>query len=108
MDLIAARFFGLTRVTRIFQKKILIETTPGARAACRAGFFVARATRAAARGGFLVFAKKQGNTGDPSHAVSKRPKRESGRTAARDRQSGGPRAPEGHKEPPGPQGGHGH
>src|SRR5262249_58235693 len=48
----------LTRVTRIFQKKIFTETTPGARAACRAGFFVARAARAAARGGFLVFCRK--------------------------------------------------
>jgi Family of unknown function (DUF5681) len=54
--------FRLTRVTRIFQKKIFTETTPGARAACRAGFFVARAARAAARGGFLVFAEKQENT----------------------------------------------
>ena len=53
--------FRLTRVTRIFQKKIFTETTPGA-AACRAGFFVARAARAAARGGFLVFAEKQENT----------------------------------------------
>jgi hypothetical protein len=52
--------FCLTRVTRIFQKKIFTETTPGARAACRAGFFVARAARAAARGGFLVFAEKTG------------------------------------------------
>src|SRR5262249_49284801 len=54
--------FRLTRVTRIFQKKIFTETTLGARAACRAGFFVARAARAAARGGFLVFAEKQENT----------------------------------------------
>jgi hypothetical protein len=52
--------FRLTRVTRIFQKKIFTETTSGARAACRAGFFVARAARAAARGGFLVFAEKTG------------------------------------------------
>jgi hypothetical protein len=52
--------FCLTRVTRIFQEKIFTETTPGARAACRAGFFVARAARAAARGGFLVFAEKTG------------------------------------------------
>src|SRR5262244_2573493 len=43
--------FRLTRVTRIFQKKVFTETTPGARAACRAGFFVARAAHAAARGG---------------------------------------------------------
>src|SRR5262249_43605750 len=50
--------FRLTHVTRIFQKKIFTETTPGARAACRAGFFVARAARAAARGGFRVFAEK--------------------------------------------------
>jgi len=55
--------FRLTRVTRIFQKKIFSETAPGARAGCRAGFFVARAARAAARGGFLVFCKKnQENT----------------------------------------------
>jgi Family of unknown function (DUF5681) len=55
--------FRLTRVTRIFQKKIFSETTPGARAGCRAGFFVARAARAAARGGFLVFCiKNQENT----------------------------------------------
>src|SRR5262249_22882343 len=81
--------FRLPRVTRIFQKKIFTETTLGARAACRAGFFVARAARAAARGGFLVFAEKTGKyRGDQSHAVSKGPKRKSGRTAARDRQSG--------------------
>jgi hypothetical protein len=54
--------FRLTRVTRIFQKNIFTETTPEARAACRAGFFVARAARAAARGGFRVFAEKQENT----------------------------------------------
>src|SRR5262244_4163230 len=81
--------FRLTRVTRIFQKKIFTETTPGARAACRAGFFVARAARAAARGGFHVFAEKTGKyRGDQSHAVSKGPKWKSGRTTARDRQSG--------------------
>jgi Family of unknown function (DUF5681) len=34
-----------------------------ARAACRAGFFVARPRLAAAHGGFLVFRKKQENTG---------------------------------------------
>src|SRR5262249_511119 len=54
--------FRLTRVTRIFQKNIFTETTPEARAACHAGFFVARAAPAAARGGFLVFAEKQENT----------------------------------------------
>jgi hypothetical protein len=32
----------LTRVTRIFEKSVFTEITPGARAACRAGFFVAR------------------------------------------------------------------
>jgi hypothetical protein len=32
----------LTRVTRIFEKSVFTETTPEARAACRAGFFVAR------------------------------------------------------------------
>jgi Family of unknown function (DUF5681) len=53
--------FRLTRVTRIFEKSVFTETTPGARAACRAGFFVAR-SRAGARGGFLVLQKKQENT----------------------------------------------
>src|SRR5215831_7837877 len=85
----SSSIFRLTRVTRIFQKEIFTETTLGARAACRAGFFVARAARAAARGGFLVLAEKTGKyRGDQSHAVSKGPKRKSGRTAARDRQSG--------------------
>src|SRR6266446_2166630 len=80
--------FRLTRVTRIFEKSVFTETTPEARAACRAGFFVAR-TRARPRpAGLRVFAKKQGNTGDHSHAVSKRRKRESVRTAARGAQSG--------------------
>jgi F0F1-type ATP synthase gamma subunit len=37
--------------------------------------------------GLRVLAKKQGNTGDHSHAVSKRRKRESVRTAARSAQS---------------------
>src|SRR5262249_55825237 len=85
----SSSIFRLTRVTRIFQKKIFTETTPGARAACRAGFFVARAACAAARGGFHMFAEKTGKyRGEQSHAVSKGPKRKSGRTTARDRQSG--------------------
>jgi hypothetical protein len=46
----------LTRVTRIFQKNVFTETTPGTRTACRAGFFCC----AAARGVFLVFAEKKG------------------------------------------------
>jgi len=41
---------------------------------------------AAARGGFLVFAKKQENTGEDSHALSTRPKRKSVRTPARSAQ----------------------
>jgi hypothetical protein len=41
--------FRLTRVTRIFEKSVFTETTPGARAACRAGFFVARACGRARR-----------------------------------------------------------
>jgi hypothetical protein len=40
--------FRLTRVTRIFQKSVFTETTPAARAGCRAGFFVARTQAAAA------------------------------------------------------------
>jgi hypothetical protein len=80
--------FRLTRVTRIFQKRVFTETTPAARAGCRAGFFVARTQAAAAPGGFLVFAEKQGNTGDHSHAVSERRKRKSGRPAAQGTQSG--------------------
>src|SRR6516225_1808088 len=50
--------FRLTLVTRIFQKKIFTETTLGARAACRAGFFVAGAA-CGRRGGFLVFAENR-------------------------------------------------
>jgi Family of unknown function (DUF5681) len=34
--------FRLTCVTRIFEKSVFTEATPEARAACRAGFFVAR------------------------------------------------------------------
>jgi F0F1-type ATP synthase gamma subunit len=68
----------LTRVTRIFQKNVFTETTPDARPDGRAGFFVARPARAAARGGFLVFAKnreiqestamqfQKGQSGNPS------------------------------------------
>src|SRR5262249_33021792 len=85
----SSSIFRLTRVTRIFQKKVFTETTPGARAACRAGFFVARAAHAAARGGFRVFAEKTGKyRGEQSHAVSKGSNRKAGRTAVRDRQSG--------------------
>src|SRR5262245_65188433 len=85
--------FRLTRVTRIFQKKIFTETTPETTPApgrhAAPGFLLRVAARAAARGGFLVFAEKTGKyRGDQSHAVSKGPKRKSGRTAARDRQSG--------------------
>jgi Family of unknown function (DUF5681) len=48
--------FCLTRVTRIFEKSVFTETTPGARAACRAGFFVARSRVRAA--GFSSFPGK--------------------------------------------------
>jgi hypothetical protein len=76
--------FRLTRVTRIFQKKIFTETTPGARAACRAGFFVARAARAAARGGFLVFAEKTGKYREETKAMPFQ-KGQSGNPAGRPR-----------------------
>jgi hypothetical protein len=61
-DLNGGSIFRLTRVTRIFQKNVFTETTPGTRTACRAGFFCcATATgRVAARGVFLVFAEKTG------------------------------------------------
>jgi hypothetical protein len=52
--------FCLTRVTRIFQKKIFTENYARRPGGMRAGFFVARAARTAARGGFLVFAEKTG------------------------------------------------
>src|SRR5262245_51424621 len=89
----ASPIFRLTRVTRIFQKKIFTETTPETTPApgryAAPGFLLRVAACAAARGGFLVFAEKTGKyRGDQSHAVSKGPKRKSGRTAARDRQSG--------------------
>src|SRR5262245_49456548 len=84
--------FRLTLVTRIFQKKIFTETTPETMPAPgrdAAPGFSLREPRARPRGGFLVFAEKTGKyRGDRSHAVSKGPKRKSGRTAARDRQSG--------------------
>src|SRR6266446_10422390 len=66
--------FRLTRVTRIFEKSVFTETTPEARAACRAGFFVAR-SRAA---GFACLQKnreiqeitamqfQRGQSGNPS------------------------------------------
>jgi hypothetical protein len=54
--------FRLTRVTRIFQKKIFTETTPGARAACRARFFVARLRVWPRAAGFSCLQKKQENT----------------------------------------------
>jgi hypothetical protein len=54
----------LTRVTRIFEKSIFTETAPGARAACRAGFFVARPRLRPRAAGFSFFAKKQENTGE--------------------------------------------
>jgi hypothetical protein len=56
----------LTRVTRIFQKSVFIESTSAARAGDRAGFFVARTRAAAARGGFVVFAEKTGKYRRPT------------------------------------------
>src|SRR5205809_5677166 len=51
--------FRLTRVTRIFEKSVFTETTPRARAGCRAGFFVAR-TRVRSRGRVSRVCKKTG------------------------------------------------
>src|SRR5262249_42644049 len=68
--------FRLTRVTRIFLKKIFTETTLGARAACRAGFFVARAARAAARRVSHVFRKKRKIQRRPKPCRFKRAKAE--------------------------------
>src|SRR5262249_61091343 len=67
--------FRLTRVTRIFQKKVFTETTPGARAACRAGFFVARAARAAARRVSRVAVKTGKYTRGKRQASSQKAKR---------------------------------
>src|SRR6516165_6564349 len=66
--------FRLTRVTRIFQKKIFTETTPEARAACRVGFFVARAARAAA--GFSCLQKNRKIQRRPKPCRFKRAKAE--------------------------------
>src|SRR5262249_28193975 len=49
--------------------------------------FCCTTAHAAARGGFLVFAKKQENTGEDSHALSTRPQRKSVPTPARSAQS---------------------
>jgi hypothetical protein len=48
----------LTRVTRIFEKSVFTETTPEARAACRAGFFVARTRVRPRAAGFACLKKK--------------------------------------------------
>jgi hypothetical protein len=48
----------LTRVTRIFEKKVFTETTPAARAGDRAGLFAARTQAAAARGVFSCAHRK--------------------------------------------------
>jgi hypothetical protein len=59
--------------------RCVTETAPGARAACRAGFFVARPRLRPRGGGFLMFAEKQEKTGkyrrQHSHAFPKRRKR---------------------------------
>src|SRR5215470_19349610 len=54
--------FRLTRVTRIFQKKVFTETTPAPGRHAAPGFLLRVAARAAARGRFRVFAEKQENT----------------------------------------------
>jgi len=61
----------LTRVTRIFQKSVFTETTPAARAGCRAGLFVARPQAAAAPGVFWCDNKRLGDLSDltPSEAA---------------------------------------
>jgi uncharacterized protein DUF5681 len=68
----------LTRVTRIFEKSVFIETTPEARAACRAGFFVARTRVRPRAAGFACLQKnreiqeitamqfQKGESGNPS------------------------------------------
>src|SRR5262245_63243153 len=54
--------FRLTRVTRIFQKKIFTETAPGARAACRAGFLLREPRVRPRAAGFSCLQKKKENT----------------------------------------------
>jgi hypothetical protein len=68
----------LTRVTRIFQKSVFTETTPVARAGCRAGLLVARTQAAAAQGVFSRENQKRRS----SHAVSEGRTRKSGRPRA--------------------------
>jgi hypothetical protein len=70
--------FRLTRVTRIFEKSAFTETTPEARAACRAGFFVARTRVRPRAAGFACLQKnrkiqeitamqfQRGQSGNPS------------------------------------------
>jgi hypothetical protein len=55
--------FRLTRVTRIFQKKILTGTTPAPGRFTAPGFLLREAACAAARGGSSWLQKKQENTG---------------------------------------------
>ena len=74
----ASSIFRLTRVTRIFRKKIFTETTPETTPAPgrhAAPGFLLREPRVRPRAaGFSCLQKKQGNTGDQSHAVSKKAK----------------------------------
>jgi uncharacterized protein DUF5681 len=70
--------FRLTRVTRIFQENVFTETTLGARAACRAGFLVARTRVRPRAAGFACLQKnreiqeitamqfQKGESGNPS------------------------------------------
>jgi hypothetical protein len=80
-ELVAETTFRLTRVTRIFQKKVFTETTPEARAGCRTGLFAARPRRRPRAASF--FSSEQ----EKSHAVPKGPKRKPGRAPARVAQS---------------------
>src|SRR5215831_1820240 len=72
--------FRLTRVTRIFQKKIFTETTPETTPApgrhAAPGFLLRVAARAAARGGFLVFAENRKIQRRPKPCRFKRAKAE--------------------------------
>jgi hypothetical protein len=72
----------LTRVTRIFEKRVFTETAPEARAGLPRRVFSCATAPAAARGGFLVFAKKQENTGEKVMSFQKG---ESGNPAGRPR-----------------------
>jgi hypothetical protein len=58
-ELNGSSIFRLTRVTRIFEKSVFTETTPRARAACRAGFFVGRSRVRPRAAGFACLQKNR-------------------------------------------------